>query len=82
MSGKQILHLLTITTTLSILAIQFNHQSAPAISAEKVGQQRGQETAQANSIQDHKNFESSIPKCLVSFMIGAHIIYVRKRQLK
>ena len=81
MSGKQLLQLFTITTTLSILAIQFNHQSALAISAEKVGQSRGQETAQVNSIQNRNNFDS-LPKCLASFMIGAHIIYVRKKQLK
>jgi hypothetical protein len=81
MSGKQLLHLITITATLSIFAIQFNYQSAPAISAEKVEQQRGQETARANSLQNRNNFDS-LPKCLAGFMIGAHIIYVRKKQLK
>lgn len=82
MPGKQLLHLLTITTTFSILAIQFNHQPALSISAEKVVQPRGQETARANSLQNRNNFESALPKCLASFMIGAHIIYVRKKQLK
>lgn len=82
MFGKQLLHLLTITATLSIFAIQFNHQSSPAMSAEKVGQQSGQNTAQANSIQNRQFFEISLPKCLASLMIGAHIIYVRKKQLK
>jgi hypothetical protein len=82
MSGKHLLQLLTISVTLTTLAIQFNHQSALATSAKEVGQQRGQETAQANSIQNRNNFESSLPKCLASFMIGAHIIYTRKKQLK
>ena len=82
MSGKQLLHLITITATFSIFAIQFNHQSALAISAEKVVQQRGQEIARTNSLQNRNNFESSLPKCLASFMIGAHMIYVRKKQLK
>lgn len=82
MSGKQLLRSLTITATLSILAIQFNHQPALSISAEKVVQPRGQETAQANYLQNSKNFESSLPKCLASLMIGAHMIYGRKKLLK
>ena len=36
MLGKQLLYLLAITATLSTLAIQFNNQSALAISAEEV----------------------------------------------
>ncbi len=44
MLGKQLLYLLAITATLSTLVIQFNNQSALAISAEEVGQQRGRET--------------------------------------
>jgi hypothetical protein len=80
MSGKHLLQLLTISATLTTLAIQFNHQSALATSAEEVGQQRGRETAQANSLQNRKIFESSLPKCLASFIIGGHIIYVRKKR--
>ncbi len=82
MLGKQLLYLLAITVTLSTLAIQFNNQSALAISAEEVERQHGRETVQANSLQNHQTFESSLPKCLASFMIGAHIIYVRKKRLQ
>jgi hypothetical protein len=82
MPGKQLLHLLAIAATLSTVAIQFNHQSALAMSAEEAGRQRGRETAQANSLQNSKIFESSLPQCLASFIIGGHIIYVRKKRLK
>jgi hypothetical protein len=82
MLGKQLLYLLAITATLSTLVIQFDDRSALAISAEEVGQQRGRETVQANSLQNLTTFESSLPKCLASFIIGAHIIYVSKKLLK
>jgi hypothetical protein len=82
MPGKQLLHLLTITVTLSILAIQFNNQSVLAMSPGEVGQQRGRETEQANSFQNRNIFESSIPRCLAGFAIVGHIIYVRKKRLK
>ncbi len=81
MLGKQLLYLLAITATVNTLAIQFNNRSALAISAQEVGQQRGRETVQANSLQNYKTFESSLPQCLASFMIGGHIIYVRKKRL-
>jgi hypothetical protein len=81
MLGKQLLYLFTITATLSTLAIQFNDRSALAISAEEVGRQRGREAVQAASLQN-LDFESSLPKCLASFIIGGHIIYVRKKRVK
>jgi hypothetical protein len=81
MLGKQLLYLLAITTTLSTLTIQFEDRSALAMSAEEVGRQRGREAVQADSLQN-RNFESSLPKCLAGFIIGSHIIYVRKKRVK
>jgi hypothetical protein len=83
MPGKQLLRLLSIAATLSTLAVYFNHQSALGMSAAEVGQQqRGRETAQANSLQNLKIPESWLPRCTVAFIIGGYIIYSRKKRLK
>lgn len=82
MLGKQLLHLLAITATLSTLAIQFDDRSALAMSSEEVTRQRGRETEQANSLQNGNTLESSLPKCLASFIIVGHMIYVRKKRLE
>jgi hypothetical protein len=82
MFGKQLLYLLAITVTLSTLAIQFDDRSALAISAEEVGQQPRGETVKANFLQNHTTFDSSLPTCLASFIIGGHMIYVRKKPLR
>ena len=83
MPGKQLFHLLAIVVTFSTSAVHFNHQSALAMSPKEASQQqRRQETAQANFLQNRESPESLLSRCLTVFIIGGHIIYSHKKRLK